>query len=202
MPDQPTKLRPGPRRGPATEAEQALADELKKVLIEYRIRDYQKKSGDFDLNMLPIPPSPPGFRVATAAPVNLTGSGVVDQWESIRRIAPEMEGVSPRIRYGPTAGMVDLSLSRSGQIPTMDETNTLGVTDNNTREIGLSPKIWAAPKTGYEVLAHELGHAMGRREGDPALSRLESRAKAAAPEQSMVLALLEKFGFRPRGFYR
>ena len=152
-------LKPGHRKGPQTQEEEAFADEFLKMLTDQRVRKYKAETNDWDLENLPLPPRPPGFRDATLGPVNLGN----DPWQQMKDMVPQVEGLVPRVRFGPSAGVIQTGLDDLGEIISMDGTNLGGaydLTDSERSHVSLQPNLWRRNQA-FPILAHELTHAAG-----------------------------------------
>lgn len=144
-----------------TEAEDVLSQLIRKIQLEKRIEQYKFNTKDWDLNMLPLPEQPAGFRPKTLGPVQIPGQ--TDPWETLRHIVPELDGAVKQIQYGPNAEAAEIWLKSSPPTPMLG-TTLLGAYSRPTDTIALNPDILAKYQQDYSslaTLAHEFGHDFG-----------------------------------------
>lgn len=178
------KLKPGPRTGPRTPEEQTLYDAIRALIFKNRMEG--AAGGD----MPPLPPSPPGFRQSTVAPVNMNNPKWPDHWQEMRRIVPEVEGVVPRIQYGPIPEVHPLMLEDLGNFSSMDGTTLNGAYGMRTKQIGIQPSLSTEP-TGFGTMTHELGHGLGLAHGEE-LDELQRKGEEAAPRPETLVQVIKK----------
>jgi hypothetical protein len=135
-------------------AETADIDTLKdpEALDKYRVSIRQ----DIDPESA-IPPTAPAFRPYPDVRGGPEFSRLVD---TLLKRVPELRGAAKQVVHGHTDGSMKDHMYSDLPPDDFGNTNLMGVTDTNTKSIGINPNM-NAPEDLMSTLSHEYAHAAG-----------------------------------------